>query len=160
MDFYTFIQLLVVSITATSAMTLFSYAMSRKFRKLYKEPVLLSYVLRILKIEIPTRSEDTYGWLLHYLIGFVFVLIYHFLWVRDILPISILSTLLLGVASGIVGIVSWMLIFKMTNYQPQIDFKGYYIQLFFAHIIFAIVATVIYQISLTILLLTKSYVAY
>ncbi len=158
MDFYTFIQLIIVSIAATSAMTLFSYAISRKFRKLYKEPVLLSYVLRILKVEIPRNSEDTYGWVLHYIIGFVFVLIYHFLWARDIVPISVLSTLLFGAASGIIGILGWMLMFKLTHHQPHIDFKGYYTQLFAAHVIFAIVAAVVYFISLTILLLTKSYV--
>lgn len=159
MDFYTFIQLLIVSITATSAMTVFSYATSRKFQKLYKEPVLLSYIIKILNIKLSKRAEENYGWFLHYLIGFVFVLIYHFLWVRDILPISILNTLILGIFSGIAGVLGWMIIFKITNHEPDIDFKGYYIQLFIAHIIFAFVATSIYYISLTILLLTKSYVA-
>jgi hypothetical protein len=46
----------------------------------------------------------------------------------------------------------------MTNHQPPIDFKGYYIQLFFAHIIFAVTATALYSISFTILILLKAYV--
>jgi hypothetical protein len=158
MDFYTFVQLLIVSITATSAMTLFSYEVSRKFRKLYKEPVLLSYMLKLLKVELPNNSETTFGWLLHYILGLMFVIVYHILWIHDILPISFLSALLLGAISGIIGIVGWMIMFKLSDQQPQIDFRGYYIQLFFAHIVFAIVATVLYFISLHILILAKTYV--
>lgn len=158
MDLYTFIQLLIVSITATSAMTAFSYAASKKFRKLYKEPVLLSYILRIFRMHLTKNSEDTLGWILHYSIGFAFVLIYHFLWINDILEITVVNTLLLGILSGMAGVLGWMIIFRITNHQPVIDFKGYYMQLFFAHIIFSIAATATYFISLTILLLTKSYV--
>lgn len=159
MDFYTFIQLIIVSVTATSAMTAFSYAASKRFRELYKEPVLLSYILKIFRMHLTENSEETFGWVLHYAIGFVFVLVYHFLWINNILEINILNTLLLGILSGAVGVLGWMIIFKISNHQPKIDFKGYYIQLFLAHIIFAITATAIYFISLTILLLTKSYVA-
>ncbi|MFH6995030.1 hypothetical protein [Flavobacterium sp. FlaQc-48] len=158
MDFYTFIQLLVVSITATSAMTAFSYAASRKFRELYKEPVLLSYMLKIFKVKLAKQSETTWGWILHYLIGFLFVIIYHWLWTKDILPLSFLSALLLGAVSGIIGIIGWMIIFNISHHKPDIDFKGYYIQLFIAHVIFGIVAAAIYFISLTILLLAKTYV--
>ncbi|TDP00274.1 hypothetical protein [Flavobacterium sp. 245] len=149
MDFYTFIQLLIVSIIATAAMTSFSCFMSKQFQELYKEPVLLSFVLSKLKMELSVKSEKILGWLLHFLIGFLFVLAYYVLWVKDILPISTLSALLLGAISGIIGITCWMFIFKMSNHQPHIDFKGYYLQLFFAHIIFAIIATAFYSLSLT-----------
>ncbi|TDW52118.1 hypothetical protein EV144_101801 [Flavobacterium sp. 270] len=149
MDFYTFIQLLIVSIIATAAMTSFSCFMSKQFQELYKEPVLLSFVLSKLKMELSVKSEKILGWLLHFLIGFLFVLAYYVLWVKDILPISTLSALLLGAISGIIGIICWMFIFKMSNHQPHIDFKGYYLQLFFAHIIFAIIATAFYSLSLT-----------
>ncbi|PIF34405.1 hypothetical protein CLU81_5045 [Flavobacterium sp. 9] len=158
MDFYTFLQLLTVSIIATAAMTWFSYFMSKQFQELYKEPVLLSFVLSKFKMKSSVKPEKTIGWLLHFLIGYLFVLAYHFLWVRDILPISILSALLLGAISGIIGIIGWMFIFKISNHQPHIDFKGYYLQLFFAHLIFAITATAFYSLSLTFLILTKAYV--
>ena len=151
-------QLLVVSIMATSAMTWFSYAMSNSFRKLYKEPVLLTYAIDKMKIELSPQSKKTWGWLLHYIIGFLFVVGYHIIWVKDILPISPLSALILGVISGVVGIISWIIIFKMTHHHPPIDFKGYYIQLFFAHIIFAIVATALYSVTLTLLILANAYV--
>lgn len=154
---YIILQLILVSIVATSAMTWFSYAMSNSFRELYKEPVLLSYAIDKLKLDLSAKSKKTWGWLLHYIIGFLFVVGYHIIWVKDILSISPLSALILGVISGIIGIISWIVIFKMTHHPP-IDFKGYYIQLFFAHIIFAIVAAVFYSITLTLLILTGAYV--
>ncbi|MCV2483608.1 hypothetical protein OD917_01635 [Flavobacterium sp. SH_e] len=155
---YNIIQLLLISIGATSAMTWFSYAMSKSFRELYKEPVLLSFALKKTNISLSEESQNTWGWLIHYIIGFLFVMGYHVLWVKNILPISPLSALILGVISGVIGILSWVIIFKMANHQPPIDFKGYYIQLFFAHIIFAATATALYSISLTILILLKAYV--
>lgn len=158
MDIYIFLQLIVVSIAATSAMTLFSYAASASFRELYKEPVLLTFMLTKLNIELAPKSKAVLAWLLHYFIGFLFVLCYHFLWVQDLLPISFLSGFILGFISGIIGIIGWMIMFKMSNHQPQIDFKGYYFQLLLAHIIFGLVATAVYSISLTLILLAKSYV--
>ncbi|KAF2080150.1 hypothetical protein DMA14_16805 [Flavobacterium sharifuzzamanii] len=139
-------------------MTLFSYAMSKKFRELYKEPVLLGYAIDRMKIKIAAEKAKILGWISHYAIGFLFVLGYHFLWLDYPELLSPQGVLLLGAASGILGILSWMFIFEMTQYNPQIDVKGYYIQLFFAHMLFAITARVLYSITLTLLILIKSYV--
>lgn len=158
MDIYVLLQLALISFGATSAMTWFSYVMSRNFRELYKEPVLLSSVLSQHHFNISVQSKKNLGWLFHYCIGFFFVYAYHIIWVRDILPVSIFSGLILGVVSGIIGIISWMIIFKTTHYQPSIDFTGYFAQLFFAHMIFAIVATLLYYVTLILLILTKAYV--
>ncbi|WP_281633451.1 hypothetical protein [Flavobacterium luteolum] len=155
---YTIIQVILISIGATSAMTLFSYVISKNFRELYKEPVLLSFAIKKTNISLSEESQKTWGWLIHYIIGFLFVMGYHIVWVKNILPVSPLNALLLGVISGVIGILSWIIIFKMTDHQPPIDFKGYYIQLFFAHIIFAVTATTLYSISLTTLILLKTYV--
>lgn len=158
MDLYILLQLIIVSIAATSAMTLFSYAASASFQELYKEPVLLTFMLTKLNIELQPQSKAVLAWWLHYFIGFLFVLAYHLLWVRDILPISFLSAFILGFISGIIGVLGWMIMFKMSNHQPPIDFKGYYFQLLLAHIIFGLVATAIYALSLTVLILTKANV--
>lgn len=141
---YIFLQILIASIAATSAMTLFSYIISKSFRELYKEPVLLTFILSKLNLDLSIKTKTILAWLLHYFIGLIFVIIYHILWFYNILKLSLLSALLLGAVSGIVGIISWMLMFKITDHKPQIDFKGYYIQLFFAHIIFGITAALVY----------------
>ncbi|PXY46670.1 hypothetical protein [Flavobacterium hydrophilum] len=158
MDIYTLLQILLATIAATSAMTLFSYAISASFRELYKEPVLLTFLLTQLKIDVSIKTKATLAWVLHYFIGFIFVLIYHFLWANNILKLSILNAILLGSISGIIGITGWMIMFKLADYKPNIDFKGYYIQLFFAHIIFGLVAALFYYLTLTIILIAKSNV--
>lgn len=158
MNILVIIQLILVSIAATSAMTFFSYTMSKSFQELYKEPVLLTFALSKLKLDLSEKTKKTLAWLIHYFIGLLFVIGYHILWSKAILEISPFSAIVLGAASGIIGILSWMLIFKMTNHQPKIDFKGYYIQLFFAHVVFGLVATALYSIILTILILTNAYV--
>ena len=157
MDFYTFFQIIIVSLLATSAMTLFSYTMSASFRELFKEPVLLSFILIKTNLELSVQTKKYLAWLLHYFIGFIFVLAYHLIWLYNILYISIISALLLGIISGIIGIIGWVLIFKIADYHPNIDFKGYYIQLFFAHIIFAIVAAIAYYLLSSVSVLTGAY---
>ncbi|WP_163397586.1 hypothetical protein [Flavobacterium fluviatile] len=158
MDIYAFLQILLATFAATTAMTLFSYAISASFRELYKEPVLLIFLLDQIKIEVSNKSKARLAWMLHYLIGFIFVVIYHFLWINNILKLSLLNAVLLGSISGIIGILGWMILFRLADYKPKIDFKGYYIQLFFAHIIFGVVAALFYYLSLTIILIAKSNV--
>ncbi|OXA75919.1 hypothetical protein SAMN05444397_11267 [Flavobacterium aquidurense] len=159
MDLYLIFQIIIVSIAATSTMTLFSYAVSASFREIYKEPLLLSYLLHNLKINLSNASKNILGWLIHYGIGVIFVVVYHYFWARNILELNFLHALLLGIASGIVGIISWMIFFKLSHYQPRIDFKGFYIQLFVAHIIFALTATAVYAISLTVTMLVNTHFA-
>ncbi|QOG00677.1 hypothetical protein [Flavobacterium sp. MDT1-60] len=146
MNFYIPSQIIIASIAGTSVMTLFSYAVSSSARELYKEPVLLTYVLSSLKVEVSPQIKTFLGWLLHYLIGLFFVVIYHYLWSYDIIEMSWPAAFVLGAVSGIIGILSWFFLFKTVPQKPNIDFKGYYIQLFFAHIIFAIVAFFVYKL--------------
>ncbi|WP_348825078.1 hypothetical protein [Flavobacterium aestuarii] len=158
MDFYSFIQIIVTTAFAVSAMTLFSYAISASYKELYKEPVLLTFVLIKLNLELSLNTKKKAAWLIHYLIGLIFVLIYHFLWTKAILELSFLSGLLLGSLSGIVGIFGWLLIFKLAKYKPHIDFKGYYLQLFFAHIIFGVTAAAVYWIFAALYLAVASMI--
>ena len=140
MTFHILSQILITTIAATSLMTLFSYVVSASARELYKEPVLLTYLLSSLKIEVSPQIKTFLAWLLHYIIGLLFVLIYHYLWVYDLVEMSWPAAFLLGAASGIIGIFGWILLFKIVPQKPNINFKGYYVQLFFAHIIFGVVA--------------------
>jgi hypothetical protein len=155
MDFYTFLQILIVSIAATSAMTLFSYAVSARYREVYKEPILLSHLLTQVKFDLPIFSKKILGWLLHFSIGFFFVLVYHLLWRYDILDLSAINVFILGIVSGLIGVFSWAVILKMIKYTFSIDFKGYYIQMFISRIVFALYAATVYYILLTVFLITS-----
>ena len=127
MDFYTFLQILIVSIAATSAMTLFSYAISARYRENYKEPVPLSNLLVQVKFDLSVISKKIIGWLLHFGIGFFFVLVYHLLWLYDIIDLSAINAFLLGIVSGIIGVLSWAVMLKIAKYSFSINFKGYII---------------------------------
>ncbi|KDN55663.1 hypothetical protein [Flavobacterium seoulense] len=146
MDFYTLIQIGISSIVATSVMTIFSYLVSASFRELYKEPVLLSYCISSFNISLSDKVKRILSWLIHYGIGFMFVLGYHLIWEYRIIEKSWLSALILGIISGIIGIASWLSIFKISKYEPNIDFKGYYLQLFIAHVLFALAALPVYNL--------------
>jgi len=140
------LQILVSSIAATSVMTLFSYVVSASFRELYKEPVLLTYVLTKLRLEVSQKTKNILAWLIHYAIGFGFVIIYHYLWYNNIAEFSWRIALLFGALSGITGIIGWIILFKITPQNPNIDYKGYYLQLFIAHIFFGLTAFLVYKI--------------
>lgn len=144
MNFHTILQILISSIAATSAMTLFSYAVSASARELYKEPVLLSYILGHLHLEVSPNIKNILAWILHYIIGLGFVIAYHFLWTYNILELTWPIGILLGAISGIIGIITWFILFKMIPQKPTIDFKGYYLQLFGAHLIFGFTAYSVY----------------
>ncbi len=142
------LQILLSSIAATSVMTYFSYAVSASAREVYKEPVLLTYILTALHLELSPNFKIILGWFLHYLIGLFFVSGYHLLWLNEFLEISWPASILLGVISGIIGIISWVILFEIIPQKPNIDFKGYYFQLFIAHIIFSIIAFIVYNLFL------------
>ena len=141
-----FIQILISSLVATSVMTLFSYIISESFRELYKEPVLLSYCLTTLAISLSAKTKNILGWIIHYAIGFLFVLGYYLIWENEIMNKTWTAALILGAISGIIGIASWVIIFKISDYKPKIDFKGYYLQLFFVHVIFGLSAFTVYTL--------------
>lgn len=156
MDFYAFFQILVVSIAATSAMTLFNYALSTRYQDTYKEPTLLSHLLTQVKFNFSIVSKKTLGWVLYFSIGFFFVLVYHLLWLYNIIAFSASSAFLLGIVSGIIGAVSWFIMLKIAKDALSINSKGYYIQMFFARIIFALYTAALYYILFTIFLAANS----
>jgi hypothetical protein len=145
MDFEILLQIFISSVAATSAMTVFSYMVSASARELYKEPVLLTYLLTVTKIEISPKLKAITAWLIHYLIGLTFVIIYHYLWKYNVANLSWQTSIILGALSGLIGIFAWMIMFAASPKKPAIDFKGYYIQLFFAHVIFGVVAFWVYS---------------
>ena len=65
---------------------------------------------------------------------------------KEIMNENWTAALILGAISGIIGIVSWVIIFKISDYKPKIDFKGYYLQLFLVHVIFGLSAFAVYTL--------------
>ena len=139
------IRIILATLVGTTLMTAFSYLISNAFNKLYKEPVLLNYLLQFLEINMSDNVKKLAGWAIHYIIGLLFVVIYDILW-QYVIDFSWLSGIIFGMISGIIGIISWIFMFKIPNDQLNIDYKGYYTQLFFAHIIFALGVVIVYKL--------------
>lgn len=132
------------AIVATSVMTLTSYAISTYLKKLYKEPVLLQYFLLSMKIGTSSKQRAFISWVLHYCIGLVLVLGYQLYWSLESIENFWLNMALLAAATGMIGVFSWKIIFKLCTYKPQIDFNGYYLHIFTVHLIFTVSATFTY----------------
>jgi hypothetical protein len=140
------LRILIAAFMATTVMTFLSYSISADFKELYKEPLLLKYLLSRWGIALPDRLKEALAWGIHYAIGLFFVIGYDFLWDYKIILISWVSGVGLGIVSGILGILGWEAMFTLSGYTSKIDIRGFYIQLFFVHIAFALTAVAVYKV--------------
>ncbi len=130
------------TIFATSAMTLFSYIISKVFNKNYVEPFLLAKVL--MKFKLISIKPLLWSWVMHYLIGLFFILIYQYLWDSNLLQITILNGVLLGAISGIIGAAGWKNFLHFANMKIKEYDTMYYVQLVLAHVVFGVVVAITY----------------
>jgi len=95
---------------------------------------------------LPGKFANFSGWLAHYFIGLAFVLSYEAIWRYTDVEFGWISGLLLGVASGFVGIVFWHMMYRLPDKKPVVPLNQYYLQLFFGHIIFAVAVVVAFTL--------------
>lgn len=138
--------ILIGTLAATSLMTAFSYLISKAFRELYKEPVLLQFLMTRFHFNLSLSVKTIAGWIIHYTIGLFFVIAWYIFWNLEVFEPTWLSGLIYGCIIGIIGIGGWVFLFMLADYKPRIDFKGYYLQLFFAHIIFGLTTWVVFEL--------------
>ena len=137
--------ILIAALIGTSLMTFFSYVVSRWRNEVYSEPVLINIMLSVPDDRSKNVSRKLAGWLLNYLIGFLIVLLFDCLWFTDIVSFSLGSTIVLGLSLGLIGVVSWKLMFFIAFYKPPVHKKVFYTQLFVAHFLFAVSVFLVYQ---------------
>ncbi len=142
MNFY---KIFIAAFSATNVMTTFSYLLSGCFKKLFKEPVMLNFILEGIGIDLKGRWHKAGGWIAHYLIGLVMVFCYEALWRYTVIPFGFLSGMLYGMVSGLVGIACWWAIYH-TSIHYDVSKRSYFIQLFFGHIIFALAVVIAFKI--------------
>ncbi|MEX0720147.1 MAG: hypothetical protein WD059_05735 [Balneolaceae bacterium] len=130
------LKILFGSIAGTSLMTLFSYLMAYELNRQFKEPELLNELLFQSYFYESSGKPTAAGWLLHYLIGIIFVTCFHFFWMLTVVEPTFFSGTLLGLASGFIGISGWHLTFRIHHKPPSINLSTYYFHLLAAHIIF------------------------
>jgi hypothetical protein len=141
------LQIASATFYATGMMTLFSYVLSLIVRSDFREPEILGILSCRLFLHKQHVLHGIIGWLLHILAGFVFVLVYIMLWDRHIMPATMLNGVAIGAVSGVAAIGIWKLVFTIHPDPPLLNYKGYYANLFFAHIVFGLFAVIGYNLT-------------
>lgn len=129
-------KILTASLVGTSVMTAFSYYLSGKTKREFKEPVLLNASMTSSRFNGLMKKNSPPGWILHYSVGFTFTVCYHYYWKSSRTDPSFQNSTLLGLLNGIIGISGWHLLFKIHPNPPSLNLKDYYFHLMAAHIIF------------------------
>lgn len=132
-------------IVAISIMSSFSSLWSTLTGNEFREHVLLSHLLTKGDIPLFSAQQRLIGWVIHILLGAVFLVCYEILWKFTGVIRSAQWSLIFGVLIGIVGIIGWMMMFKLHKNPPKINNTHYYIHLLFAHIVFSIAAWGVYN---------------
>jgi|WetSurMetagenome_2_1015567.scaffolds.fasta_scaffold424123_1 hypothetical protein len=140
------LTILLTALVATFMMSAFSFLISEGFRKIYKEPLLLQYLITHSRFKVYGTAKKITSWIIHYFIGVIFVMIYFLLWRTKLFAIDWISGLIFGLVIGAIGITGWEIMHTITGYPPSIDVKGFHLQQFFAHIIFGLTTIIAFQI--------------
>lgn len=142
------VKILIAGIVGTSFMTLYSYAMSKKEKQQYVEPVLLNKLIGRSENLPDIENEETHpaGWLAHYGVGILFVMAYWLIWRKALQSPGLTKALVIGAFSGGVAIAAWKIMFASNANPPKNNRYGYHRQLFYAHLIFSALALAGYKI--------------
>ncbi|MEX2349470.1 MAG: hypothetical protein WD554_01185 [Flavobacteriaceae bacterium] len=138
-------NILISAIVGTSAMTLFSYLVSEKKKKNFREPEVLGNLIERLPQGVSRENSQMAGWGLHYTIGLLFVAGYHELWKQTKSKPSLTSGVLLGAASGVVGVTGWQLMFEAHPNPPAKKLKPFFGHLILAHVVFGVFSALTYK---------------
>ena len=140
-------RLIITAIFSTTMMTLFSYLYEARHSSKFKEPQLLNFLLCFsIVFPIKPHKKSWWGWLIHYLIGGIFVLIFKGLIIYGLMEESFWYALLYGLLIGLVGIAGWKCMFTMVGKPPSLNKKHYYIHLWLDHLIFGATMGFVYTI--------------
>lgn len=131
--------LLISSIISTTLMTVFSYGLAGMLKEQFREPELLNMLaIRLHLLRTTSAKNHPLGWIIHYAVGLLFICLIE--WIRSLLHanVSALYYIVCGAVCGLTGIAIWFFTFKVHPNPPKLDVKAFYIQLFFAHIVFGL----------------------
>lgn len=124
-------------LAATSVMTAYSYAVSARENKNFREPALLTqFAQGLIKDQHPFHKIS--GWSAHYTMGCVWAGVFGLWTSRLQRKPSLLHALAFGCFTGAVSIIIWRAMFRHLPHPPNNDRRKFYRHLFAAHILFAV----------------------
>ncbi|MFL5762363.1 MAG: hypothetical protein ACJ77K_00390 [Bacteroidia bacterium] len=125
---------ILAGVAGTTAMSVYSYALSLIRKKDFREPELLAKLFRISKAQ---------SWLIHYGVGIFFSGIYTVIWRKEgVSPLR--SSILFGLVTGLIAVGGWKATFRL---HPGRAFNTgeFYLQLVLAHFVFCMMTAVVYE---------------
>lgn len=141
-------KILFAGIVGTSAMTLFSYLVSERKNRNFKEPELLGQLIERLPIKSSNQSAQLAGWGIHYAIGISFMACYSEIWKQTGINPTPYSGALLGAVNGLVGVTGWKLMFEAHPNPPAKELKPFFGHLILAHVVFGVFNVIGYKSAL------------
>jgi hypothetical protein len=140
-----FEKTLISSFAGTTFMTA-SSALTSLLGQDFREPAHLTTMVERLAPFLSKKAKLIIGWAGHYGMGIVFAAVYVELWERGKVKHTMKNALILGTISGLVGLLIWKGTFKAHPLPPSMNYLTFYLQRIPAHIVFAVFATLAYQL--------------
>lgn len=129
-------NILYASLIGAAAMSIFTYSLSAALSRQFKQPVLLEKFLDMEDIRLPHIVKRILTWFAHISMGLVLGIIYYYVTPENYLD-TWKAALIYGILGAGFGIFVWALLLKYYQYEFKIDYSGFMLHLFFAHLIFA-----------------------
>ena len=136
------IKILSSGLLGTTAMTAFSYLVSDKKNKNFREPVVLSQLANRLIPELEKHDSKLAGWLSHYGVGILFAAAFDQVWNRTRTRPSLASGLVLGALSGLTGLATWKTTFKAHPNPPLKNMRSFLSHLMEAQLVYGLFAAI------------------
>ncbi|MES2454823.1 MAG: hypothetical protein V4594_04770 [Bacteroidota bacterium] len=136
---------LLSGFTGTTFMTAASALMSLLPHENFKEPEHLATMAGRLAPLLSKNTKTLAGWGAHYGMGFLFAAVYVELWESRKIEHTIKNGIILGLLSGLLGLLIWKATFKVHPLPPNIRYLDFYLQRIPAHVVFAIFTTIAYR---------------
>jgi hypothetical protein len=144
-----YLIIILAGITGTLFMTGAVYLLSAMTGKNYKVIGILATMLTNHTTKEKGLSRSTPDMLLgvavHYLTGIFFACIYYFLWQMGYLTLTINSSILFGISTGIVAIIFWSLFIHFHPNPPLIPAFTYVLSIGLVHILFSLGAYLVFS---------------
>ncbi|MFT3704831.1 MAG: hypothetical protein QM802_20870 [Agriterribacter sp.] len=129
-------HIIAAGIAGTTAFTLFSYFLSKQFKKDYVEPKLLGDMLDDIAPDATFRQSQFSGWVLHYLTGYLLAGGYAMLIDTTRIKPTLKNGIITGTLTGVPAVATWDIALKLDPSPPRKRSVGYYAQLVAGHTIF------------------------
>jgi len=138
-------NILAGAIAGTAAMTAFSYFLSDRKSKDFREPALLAKMISRAFPETERSFSKTAGWMLHGSMGILFAYLSKKMIRKLQSPYDFSNQVFIGAANGVTGVIGWKLAFSLHPNPPKIQFNRFYQHLVLTHIVFTLTALAVME---------------